>query len=236
MSIIVFKHHSTGPISISVAGNFTKWEIEPMVFNDTEKQWEYEIDEKALQDCPHRNGKTHTFFKFVDANGTWFTDDNFAKEIDEHGNENNALYLPVAPVAGTSVLANREPQQQQDAERVDNFNDGEHEEETERIETPISPNPTPAIPLPGNFDVGTSMPVAQHEESPVLINESDLEEQFHETEDQGTRSVVRNNQADSSLDASANKNPKEYKNFLNSIILFFRSLFYRWFSVDKRSG
>ncbi|SCU81076.1 LAFA_0C02630g1_1 [Lachancea sp. 'fantastica'] len=223
MSKIVFKHQPTEPVSISIAGNFTNWEIESMVFNDLEKQWEFEIDNKALDKCPHQDGKIHTFFKFVDSNGTWFTDDNFAKEIDEHGNENNALYLSVA---GTASLET--PEQQDEIE---------NEDQTEQmIETPVSPNPTPAIPVAENLgDPNVAPSIAQREESPVLINESDLEEQFHETEEQGTKSVVRSSQANSSLDASTNKDPKEYKNFLQSFIFFFRSLFYRWFSVDKRS-
>ncbi|SCU84242.1 LAME_0C08768g1_1 [Lachancea meyersii CBS 8951] len=231
MNKIVFKHFSSGPASIKIAGNFTKWEIKEMDFNDQEEQWEFDIDQEALRGCPDHNGKAVAYFKFVDGNGVWFTDNNFAKEIDGQGNENNAMYLSFRPENDSSLKAQQKQQQQQE-ERDRKFEEKEREEEAK---LPESPNSTPKVPLATKAPrIETPSLTAQREESPVLINESDFDEQYHETEDQDHKAVVRSELNTPELEASSNNDPKQYKNFLQSMIFFFRSLFYRWFSMDRK--
>lgn len=46
--------------------------------------WEYTVN---LSKLPSGSKKVH--FKFIDDNGNWFTDEDYAKEVDEHSNENN---------------------------------------------------------------------------------------------------------------------------------------------------
>ena len=163
MSKIVFKHQQAGLGSLSLAGNFTKWEIKPMVFNGDEAQWEFEIEPEMLENCELQDGKAVTFFKFVD---------------------------------------------DQEAE-------------------PSTPDPTPVVQM--------KTPRAnEREESPVMITESDLEEDFHDTnnQDQGELTETRNHSADTSV--SATQNPAEYKNFLQSIVFFFKNLFRRWFGMGTK--
>ncbi|CUS23217.1 LAQU0S08e04720g1_1 [Lachancea quebecensis] len=212
MSKIVFKHQQAGLGSLSVAGNFTKWEIKPMVYNKDEGQWEFEVEPKMFENCELLDGKVVTFFKFIDERGEWFTDDNFAKEADENGNENNALYLQVGG----------------DATGSENQPSGAEQEVAEGQETEsVTPDPTPVV------QARTSM-TNDREESPVMITESDLEEDFHDTnnEDHGELTEARNHSADTSV--SATHNPTEYKNFLQSIVFFFKNLFRRWFGMGAK--
>lgn len=212
MSKIVFKHQQAGLGSLSLAGNFTKWEIKPMVFNGDEAQWEFEIEPEMLENCELQDGKAVTFFKFVDERGDWFTDDNFAKEADENGNENNALYLQVD---GDAARSENQP------------SEVEHQTEGDQEAEPSTPDPTPVVQM--------KTPRAnEREESPVMITESDLEEDFHDTnnQDQGELTETRNHSADTSV--SATQNPAEYKNFLQSIVFFFKNLFRRWFGMGTK--
>ncbi|SCU84274.1 LADA_0D00804g1_1 [Lachancea dasiensis] len=238
MNTIVFKHSQTKLSSLSIAGNFTQWDIKPMVFNDQDQQWEFQLDQDLLAKCEVKGGKAVTLFKFIDDSGTWFTDDNFAKESDEVGNENNAMYMTLEEMA---------PQQQEESvlgggegggvetsvgvadEEVydENGDDYDEEELIGRENEPSSPDPTPMNPVAS-------------QETPVVINESDLEDNYHETQEQSLEQnrydgpVSRSRQGSAETDVSTKGDPKDYNNLLHSIIFFFRSLFYRWFGVGKR--
>ncbi|SCU99151.1 LANO_0F00958g1_1 [Lachancea nothofagi CBS 11611] len=225
MSKIVFKHQQADIGSLSVAGNFSQWAIQPMVFNAAEKQWEFQIVPQMLANLKTQENSSGvvTYFKFIDDKGVWFTDDNFAKEIDEHGNENNALYLKMDEQKLSSGDKN-------ELEAVE-FGDPQKVSEDDQ-QGPASPDPTPVIP-------GSMSPLATYsEESPVMINDSDLEENYHETQDQSHdqdhNKVDGSRHGSADTEVSVTRDPNEYKNFLHSIIYFFRSLFYRWFGVGKR--
>ena len=45
---IVFKHQQAGLESLSIAGNFTEWEIKPMILNEVDHQWEFEVNNTML--------------------------------------------------------------------------------------------------------------------------------------------------------------------------------------------
>lgn len=86
---IVYAHSENVFQNLQVAGNFTSWEVKPMHKDMKTNFWEFDIDLKNLV-----NGDVDKIvFKFVDDNGNWFTDDNFAKETDTHNNENNVKLL-----------------------------------------------------------------------------------------------------------------------------------------------
>ncbi|KAL3237477.1 Uip4p [Nakaseomyces bracarensis] len=87
MVSIIYSHEGAKFKDLKIAGGFNKWEVVPMTWNSSQNQWEYE-----LQDIPKGVKKIH--FKFIDDSGNWFTDINYAKEIDEHNNENNVKMLP----------------------------------------------------------------------------------------------------------------------------------------------
>lgn len=89
MVSIIYSHAGDKFKELKIAGGFNKWEVVPMKWNATKDQWEYE-----LKNIPQDIKKIH--FKFIDDSGNWFTDNNYAKEIDEHNNENNVKMLPVA--------------------------------------------------------------------------------------------------------------------------------------------
>lgn len=211
---IVFKHQQAGLESLSIAGNFTEWEIKPMILNEVDHQWEFEVNNTMLAHCDKQNGKAATYFKFIDAGGVWFTDDNFAKEVDEHGNENNAMYLDV----GGDL-------------KDDSLPSGDERNCAEVAESaPTTPEPTPKLNNNTKFS-------PRREESPVVINESDLEENYHETVDQDQRAVERSRNGSADNSVSTTRDPTEYRNFLQGIIFFFKSLFCRWFgTANKRQG
>ncbi|SCU88432.1 LAMI_0D10066g1_1 [Lachancea mirantina] len=93
MVTVVFKHQSSNASSLSIAGNFTGWNIVPMIKNDAKKQWEYEIAKESLEKFSATDQKPKLFFKFVENGSNWFTDENFAKETDANGNVNNVLVI-----------------------------------------------------------------------------------------------------------------------------------------------
>lgn len=82
MKIISKRDPSSG---LKVALDLESWKIQPMEYNEDLSQWEYtpELGGKQVE-------KIH--FKFIDADGTWFTDIDFPKEFDSDGNENNVVY------------------------------------------------------------------------------------------------------------------------------------------------
>ena len=74
---------------LNVAGDFSDWQIMPMVENVTNPgTWEFELTENMMPD-----GRTKVHFKFIDHESNWFTDEDYPKEIDEHDNENNVKML-----------------------------------------------------------------------------------------------------------------------------------------------
>ena len=86
MVTIVFPHPAEDFPDLKIAGKFTDWKGVPMSINAETGQWEYKIDESSIA---KHNDKDKVHFKFIDHNGNWFADDEYAKEIDEHSNENN---------------------------------------------------------------------------------------------------------------------------------------------------
>lgn len=208
MSKIVFKHPASDETSLSVAGNFSQWNIIPMVHNTTQNQWEYQITDADLQNCSESGGQIRIYFKFIDGNSDWFTDENFAKEIDEHGNENNVMYLD---------CSSTEKITKNNVDLEDRAIPNESEQEG-----PPSPDPTP---LPAGKD-------KNDEEPPVVISKSDVEgyeEAVNQDQLNKNADSDRPNSADTNISKVANSTG--YKGLLQSIISFFRNLFYGWFGM-----
>lgn len=245
MSKIIFKHSGNGASALKVAGDFTDWAIVPMGYQDDSKQWEYNLDTEKLKSFAIGDNEFKIHFKFIDEDGNWFTDDNFAKEIDDRGNENNVLYLdkrellPSNEESDKTTEAKGNPEQLQREKgyantntpatasvgKDENGNDGR--KEFSEDEGPESPNPTPKVPAREHFTI------SEEEEPPVVINDSDLE--GYSTagcEGEATVDTHRPGTADTTI--STRGTPSTYNGFLQRIVHFFKNMFKNWFGMGKK--
>lgn len=199
MMKIIYGHSPDSFNNLKIAGDFSDWKPLSMVKNRQDGLWEYVIDAGKL---PPDTGKVH--FKFIDDNGTWFTDEDYPKEVDEHSNENNV-----------KLLTGKDEVEEADVD----------------FEGPESPVPSLKAPSEKKSVSAAKKPSGQRKDdkeesvggSAVLVNHSDAEEE---------RQVVENSQkpetAGTALSGREN-DPQRYKDVLARIIAFFTDLFRSWF-------
>lgn len=96
---------------LNIAGDFTQWEAVPMTKNYIADEWEFEIKKEKIKCAEGVSLSLH--FKFIDQDGKWFTNNKFAKEFDNEGNENNVLYL--------NDIFNEQPSSDNDSEEITSF-------------------------------------------------------------------------------------------------------------------
>ncbi|CDH17929.1 uncharacterized protein ZBAI_09717 [Zygosaccharomyces bailii ISA1307] len=196
---IIYGHSADHFKQLKVAGDFTSWGIKPMKKNA--EFWEYTFQKGNLA----QDAKV-IHFKFIDDNGVWFTDDDYAKETDSNNNENNVRILTREELEELGEVV---PSKEQSYDMGD--------------EGPVRPAPTPRI------DDGGATP-AEHEsegksrnasqelgESTVIVNHSDAQEAENRP---GTSGTVYSQAPEAT----------QYKTVLARVIAFFSNLFRSWFS------
>lgn len=193
---IIYGHSTDNFQELKVAGDFSQWEIKPMA--KYSEFWEYNFYKGSL---PPEAKVVH--FKFIDDNGTWFTDDDYAKETDANNNENNVRILTLAEInelgGGTETSDEaREPSY--------DIND----------EGPVRPAPSPNANEPKDPNEGGELG-----ESTVIVNHSDAQEGNGNGERPETSGTIY---------SQGPEVTDQYKTILARIIAFFTNLFRSWFS------
>lgn len=206
---IIYAHPTNAFQNLKIAGDFSKWNAIPMHKKSgnsgAEDTWEVSVDLKNLPD----NAKA-IHFKFIDDSGSWFTDDNYPKEVDGNSNENNV-----------KVIAENEA-----------LNSAEEESVKESLMDDGPASPVPSLNNPeGNIKHAESESEAaspeEDEESvggpAVVVNHSDAEEAGAATNEDLPKSS-------GTVYSTNGHNPEHYKDILARIIAFFTNLFRNWFS------
>lgn len=196
MPKIIYGHSTDHFEALKVAGDFSKWEIEPM----TKKSefWEYTFYKGSL---PAETKIIH--FKFIDDNGIWFTDDNYAKETDANNNENNVRILTPEEIKELGGNTEEVKKSGEPSYEVDD-------------EGPVRPAPSPSAQgLREHNESGGEI-----DESTVIVNHVDAQEGTHDRERPDTSGTVYSQDPEVS---------DQYKTILARIIAFFTNLFHSWF-------
>lgn len=222
MTTIIYGHSGDNFNNLQIAGDFSNWEALPMVKNPKNGLWEYSVNVEKL---PKDAIKVH--FKFIDDSGTWFTNEDYGKEIDEHSNENNV------------ELLNRK--KETEPEELDTNDDDKEQSYVVDDEGPLTPIPSLKNGASDKSDLkldeeveqmfnkSPKTDVAEEDEEPVggsavLVSHSDAEDTGNSTTEQeraNTSGTVYSNRGN---------DPEQYKNILARIIAFFTNLFHSWFS------
>lgn len=197
---VIYGHSANHFKQLKVAGDFSGWEIKPMVKNS--EFWEYSFRKGSL---PPEAKVIH--FKFIDDNGVWFADDDYPKETDSHNNENNVRILTEEELQELGEdVSSKEP----------SYDVGD--------EGPARPAATPRIIEPGEkpyenaFEDESNNLNQELDDSTVIVNHSDAQE-AHERP--GTSGTIR---------SQAPEVSDQYKTILARIIAFFTNFFRSWFS------
>lgn len=192
---IIYGHHADSFQNLKIAGDFSDWEPLSMERSKDGDLWEYTID---LTKLPSGTEKVH--FKFIDDNGNWFTDEDYAKELDSSSNENNVRLFTEEELGGKDF-------------EIDD-------------EGPVSPAPSLEGDFSENYYEPAKMPESRERDesvggSAVIVNHSDVE-------DEGTRDLQSPETAETAL-SNRDQNPGQYKDVLARIVAFFTNLFRSWF-------
>lgn len=224
MTKIIYGHSGDSLHNLKIAGDFSNWEALPMVKNPKSGLWEFSVNVNKL---PKDATKVH--FKFIDDSGTWFTNEDYEKEIDEHSNENNVEILK------------REEEAEAGREESDTNDDDKEQSYVVDDEGPLTPIPS----LKGGatdksdlkldeeveqmFNKSPKRDVAEQDDEPVggsavLVSHSDAEDTANTTTEQERPNTS------GTVYSSRGNDPEQYKNILARIIAFFTNLFHSWFS------
>ncbi|GCF01606.1 hypothetical protein ZYGM_000057 [Zygosaccharomyces mellis] len=194
---VIYGHSAEHFQVLKVAGDFSQWEIKPMTKNS--EFWEYNFYKGSL---PGDSKVIH--FKFVDDNGSWFTDNDYAKETDANNNENNVRILTPEEI---EELGGGNDEIEEARQSAYDVND----------EGPVRPAPSPtARELKEHNEGGGEL-----DEPTVIVNHGDAQESSDHGERPGTSGTVYS------------QNPEvsdHYKTILARIIAFFTNLFRSWFN------
>lgn len=148
MVTIIYDHPISTFHILNIAGDFNEWVIVPMTKSQQKGRWEYRLSDEVI----HREKRNKIHFKFIDPDGNWFTDNNYPKELDNEGNENNV-----------KLLSGKEFESMNSKSFVKDFLE----------------NPTPESPMPSlraSAEISSELPhlnEIRRSESPVLVGYSD---------------------------------------------------------------
>ncbi|CAG99900.1 Uip4p [Kluyveromyces lactis] len=216
MKIISKRDSASG---LNVALDLEKWTVKPMIYNVAEKQWEYtpDLEDKEVE-------KIH--FKFVDSNGTWFADNDFPKEFDNIGNENNVIYVngkglefknyvndikndADSPASTPKNARFASPREQKPEETTNSVKkEVPVDEGVQAVETKKDTE--------GSADKAEAIPAQEQ-----------LQEPQNEQERPTTSDTAVTHRSDSVV---------EYSTFLDRIMLFLRRFIKKWFTFERSSS
>ncbi|GAV55709.1 hypothetical protein ZYGR_0AY01010 [Zygosaccharomyces rouxii] len=193
---VIYGHSADHFQALKVAGDFSQWEIKPMT--KSSEFWEYNFYKGSL---PADSKVIH--FKFIDDNGTWFTDNDYAKETDANNNENNVRVLTPEEI---EELGGDDDEIEEAGESSYDIND----------EGPVRPAPSPTARELKDHNEGGDLG-----ESAVIVNHVDAQEGSGNGERPETSGTVY---------SQGHEVTDQYKTILARIIAFFTNLFRSWFS------
>ncbi|CAR29417.1 hypothetical protein ZYGR_0AD00990 [Zygosaccharomyces rouxii] len=193
---VIYGHSADHFKELKVAGDFSQWEIKPMLKNS--EFWEYNFYKGSL---PPEAKALH--FKFIDDNGIWFTDNDYAKETDANNNENNVRILTAEEIG---ELGGDDDEMEEAGESSYDIND----------EGPVRPAPTPTA-----RELKEPNESGELDESTVIVNHADVQEVNRDGERPETSGTVY---------SQGREVTDQYKTILARIIAFFTNLFRSWFS------
>ncbi|CDO94924.1 unnamed protein product [Kluyveromyces dobzhanskii CBS 2104] len=206
---------------LSVALDLESWSPQPMVFNDSQKQWEYAPDLKGRE-----VEKIH--FKFIDKDGTWFADNNFPKEFDDSGNENNVLYANETGLElkdYVSGLKNEDAGSPSNTPKTDSLvtSKGEHEQKpiSEVAKSKITEEDETSASKDAGGDELTDKPKS------TVDNEQPHEILGDDDERPNTADTAVTHRSDGIV---------EYSTFLDRIMVFLKRFIKKWFSFERSSS
>ncbi|QLG75070.1 hypothetical protein HG535_0H03970 [Zygotorulaspora mrakii] len=221
---IIYKHSGRNFQNLRIAGDFTDWKALPMVkkleVGACEDSWEVSVDATRL---PKGASKIH--FKFIDDDGIWFTDDNYAKEVDESSNENNVKFI----TENETNKSETDPDNEYPTKIADDGPKSPAPSLQESLQQEVTETPRQVESENAPNQVLSSEPEDDPEsvgEPAILVNHSDAEEiankHAHDEEEPPTSSGT--------VYTNKGQTPEQYKNFLAKIIAFFTNLFHNWFN------
>lgn len=227
MVAIIYRHKAKEFNELKIAGGFNNWEIVPMQWSPAKEQWEYELD---LEKIPAALTKIH--FKFIDDQGNWFTDSNYAKEIDEHNNENNVKLLPGHQETATASDDKDVSYQDEQLEKgpITPAPSLVAEKTAEKHTTTEDPKPVPeALPEVTETIVEESAKALTDEED--TANSSEEQTRVEEEEPEQIEEVTDTNETKNTVIKGSDADM--YKTLLQKIIEFFVSWF-AWIRGDAK--
>lgn len=244
---IISKHDPKG--GLQVALDIESWAIKPMTYNESEGQWEYVVDtgDKEVE-------KVH--FKFIDGNGTWFTDNDFPKEFDDIGNENNVIYSNsngpelknyVTNTNDANDSPTNTPKEQNLASlpetKTVNNNDTKKEEKDKNVEAEKAKgeNNDKGVkdePKPTNFENNKPGSTTQNKTGEEHSQPQEVvQEPAAKAETATKKEVSKERPTTAETSVTHRSDPiTEYSSFLDRIILFLKRTISKWFSFQGSSS
>lgn len=193
---IISKHSPDAELKVAL--DIQSWVPRPMVFNEEKSQWEYQPDTKNLESVE----KIH--FKFISSDGSWFTDNDFPKELDGGGNENNVIYAEAEKLALKNYVT---------------------DELKEDHESPVSTPKRKSDVTDGkeSVEIENNKGVAKQEGAAPFNGDKNNEEDESNRPNTG-----------STILAQQGEHTAEYRSLLNRVVTFLKKMFKRWFSFGNK--